>query len=787
MLAVVAVGFQWASAATLEVSVVDARGAAVPNLAVQVTVNVAQPSPHEESTACGNTNLAGKVSCAGLPTGKARLSLTRPDGYEVIGLGNLQSYGPLELTLTEAGPAPEVDLTLPAGEWLTIEPLGTPDASAFVSLSFLSTTASAFGDARLMPIRRAAVLVPPGTWEFSSRASRASLGAILLDGVPLPRDKALITIVSGSGERHMSLQLEPPSKIMGTVRSSALPDETALQFLDLRAERSRPQTMKVKPNGTYSIELDPGPWRVALTTACEQAALPAPMDVELTSGEQKRLDFELDASKCPIVEKAVLEVTVSSPDEQKLGGGKILLSVIGPDGQRKKRDSTFAMGDKSLSRRFEALPLGEYLVEFSSDGVCPSEATVRLTEPGKTHSVSLAPKRGATVRVSTKLPEGKSVPVRVKLTPPDKQDAPFDPDHPASRWIKLDASGNGEATGFVPGEYVVHAQIDESPQLDYIAKLRVDRDALASDLRVKLVDGKPATLQVVIVPAARLTATLVCLDGGALPFNSAFVWQLRADRPPPPDPTRLAEIPRSEAPFVSVALSGDRADQLVVSQLDPRRSHIAIAFTGMDRLNFPPGTEDPSLAQVIDLRADKPYDLGVIAVDCHPALQFSLKLGTERALLDLRNAEVAAEYSVKEGEWSTIEEVVAKRESIELRDLPEAAASVRITLRHAHLVPDAPLSWTVPSTAFIRGKTLRRAFDLKPEQIGGAIARPTDVIALRLKSGERDWVVGDGTHLPAGRYEVAGCRDTECKQLTSSWSAIEVKVGETTTLPRVEP
>ena len=414
---------------------------------------------------------------------------------------------------------------------------------------------------------------------------------------------------------------------------------------------------------------------------------------------------------------------------------------------------------------------------------------------------------GAEVRLRTHDPAGEPLP-GVELTVERLGEAPDTLLQAADfleakryRTAVTDHSGRASIRGLYPGTYLTRARLRGERGTRGVIALGADGDDLERELEIEIAGTETVSLVGRMLPAASLSASLVCSDGWDLP-DTVAVRVIDAYGAEPRD-FDLGEAAGAgpELAFAddAVLLGGRLRDRLTVGPFEQGVYYLALKPDGFDRWTWAFETHDADYAAKlqIDLAEGSAsegsgalvdIDLGQLQVECAPAIDLLPEVagatpeGKKIAFPDVREVTVSASFFDLE-----IEKEVKRRLSIirrdgriRLRDCPGGQLRLDFTLAHPHLLPEPELTWQL-EIELERGDY--REIVPEVEALGGSIRiagagasatlRGPDGVERRVsfENGEAEIA-----SLIPGRYrlEVSGPEDEPIRV----WRVLEVRAGE---------
>ncbi|MDX1390215.1 MAG: hypothetical protein R3344_13570, partial [Acidobacteriota bacterium] len=342
--------------------------------------------------------------------------------------------------------------------------------------------------------------------------------------------------------------------------------------------------------------------------------------------------------------------------------------------------------------------------------------------------------------------------------------------------------------GLYPGRYAVMGRLRGA--LAATRFVRVRDDGEPQDQIEILLDGEEERrIELAVRPAASLSGSMVCTDGGSLPgatsIRALAPGDEDVDARDDPDLMTSALLAIDDQP-----LTGKHDDRFLAGPFEERQIQLALRPNGYAIWTWALSTEQREYAAVITTALGETDDLGTIQIECGPVAEVIPIVVDGSPLPDLRDVEVwAIATALRDNpEGHSVRPRVERRfDSVLLRDLPEGEIEIELTLSHPHFLPTAEQRWVFENEVE-RG----RLVTLEPSlpSVGGAIvvfgakgdtARLTGPEGLLRESEETDGSVRF-VSVPAGVYRVEMCRDTACDEVRRVWDAAVVEIGETVKL-----
>jgi hypothetical protein len=527
------------------------------------------------------------------------------------------------------------------------------------------------------------------------------------------RDVA-IELPPGAPDTFLEWTVAAPGHVSGTTSSAGQPVGIPLR-LEMMAPGSwaqaqeaagwpvpREVTASSDDRGRWEVRLPDGTWRVQPAFPQDAGVVSQPefVIVEVPAGGAARADFELELPEREgqLGAKGPHNVTVyvSAPDAKPL---KAAVKIF-----RAGTEEVVASSGPEVGPSF-TLPAGSYRIVGSHpdylDGSAALTDFVPPPEP-KREGVKVSLRDGGTLRVHAR--DEKDLPVervRLRLDGPDEKE----------RSKATDASGRATFSGLPPGKFVLDGAAEGSTN---------ERIAWDGGTTLVLTEGESTERRLRVLPAATLTASLVCLEGQALPAQvSARVVPSDGD---PKDGL--------EKPLLDSLIAVEPEGKISVGPLEEGGVRLWVLPKDFDRGTWAPGTEEPAESSKVQIEGTGPMDLGTLQIHCGP--RASLELDSNAPPVDLRLGLAQVKGVLLEGYDPVTGEVrqrvplrplslARRQDGLEASGLPEGTVELTFTLC-SQAAPEAqggqemcaplegvrviPVHWTIRVPA-VRGKISR--------------------------------------------------------------------------------
>ncbi|MDX1388000.1 MAG: hypothetical protein R3344_02365 [Acidobacteriota bacterium] len=544
----------------------------------------------------------------------------------------------------------------------------------------------------------------------------------------------------------------------------------------------------------YEIVLPDGRWSVRPSGAGVVWSDPEEEIVVLAPGEERRVDFTV---RLESGDSSELLVNVTAAEGRWAPIEEARVEVWSLDDSGSPLAKVGEGETKSWPRpaRIYGLPAGKYLVVAGHPDYLEGRQPIDYEpDPEDPRTVDIRLPAGAAV-LATALDEDDTpvpeVDVRViRLDdPPDivLEDQRFR-DAKKLREGPTDTTGHIKLTGLYPGRYAVMGRLRGALAATRFVRV-MDDGKQKDEIEITLGGEEERRVELAVRPAASVSGSLACTDGGSLPGATS----IRALPPGNDDIDRREDPDLTENALLTVddlALTGKHGDRFLAGPFEERPIQLALRPSGYAIWTWALSTEQREYAAVLTTSLGDTDDLGTIQIECGPAAEAIPVVGNESPLPDLRDVEVRATATALRDNpqrRSVRPRIEQHADSVLLRDLPEGKIEIELVLSHPHFLPTDEQRWVFESE-IDRGRLVIVEPDIPA--IGGAIVVPgTDGNTARL-GGAGDFVretdVEDNrarfVSVPAGTYRVELCADADCAEVRRVWEKIVVEVGETLTL-----
>ena len=647
-----------------------------------------------------------------------------------------------------------------------------------------------------------------GRWELRLAPPGGYLLVDLdVNGTSVAGSVAQIDVRPGSRTQYVTWYLMAPARLEGTVyfdgesfpvtiRADLIEGGEWLAGAEARGGSHYTPVLAFPDTRTrdYAMDLPDGWWRVRPIGDGLIEADPSEIELEISAGEHRRLDFTLRGGSSESAQG--LEVSVSSPSGERVNDAIVELWPADP-GQRGESPLARARTQRGGSARLSNLEPGTYRLVAGHKSYRETAQTITFDpEDDDTRSQSIQLRQATDLTVL--LQSAEETDTRGGAVELARVDGAIETELAEERFLRrlrkpsaeFDATGRARVLGIYAGTYRVKAYHD---RVFYEFK---QGSRWVEEAEVSFGDAESVQLEARAVPAATVAGSLYCEGGEPMPTRA----EVRVVRPSarPADP--LDDAWEAGVVFErEVLLGGEQRDAFRVGPLQHGSYLIAVQPATFGRWTWAFGTEDGNDAQAFEVNAEEQVDLGEIAVDCSPAVRITLDVPSDRGVPDLsetswqRDLEFAATVVTQEGKSLELRRPTVERYErlMKLRDLPEGELRGEIWLRHDYFVPD---EWVYVPIEGTLSRGVRFDVVMPVVDVGGAIeltdaSRSAEASLLVSTDGaERVELFQDGAasfrNLSIGTYQMQLCADAACENRLGDPEAIEVTELRTIKLKR---
>lgn len=664
----------------------------------------------------------------------------------------------------------------------------------------------------------------PGRWEVLLEPPQGFLlSDVEVDGRSIEGFRPVLEIQRGSPTRYVTWYFSAPCRVSGTVHFE---DERIGVWIEAllvepgpwieQAERRGGSSFRSVRAGLddrdrYEMVLPDGTWRLRARGPDVESADPPAAELELRPGDEDRVDFVVrgDADGA----RGSLIVDVLGPTGRRIEDAAVEVWPLAEAERGSEPAARAVVRYRAMVRGLEAgdwliaaahpefLEGTEELLGYEPDPDKPGQATVRLERAIRVHGVARDDKDEPVPGVRLSLARTDDGPQTI-VAKPEIREALRNPQ------ATSDASGHAWIESAWPGPYRATAELTGPRAGTRFVRFQPERGAPVDELELELTPGtEERKVEMVVQPAANLTGELVCLTDRRLPGAASLVAVPGVEDPDdeaPPAERLPADGDAAEQPWPASALwlpdqplRGERRNGFVAGPLEADAYRFAVRPAGFDRWTWAPGAEQRARASAIPVAEGEAVDLGILPIDCGPAIRIAPRVTGKLPLPDLRELGGDPDLVVLDGtvthdrrdrrvQRATVE---ADRDSVVLRELPEGQARLEVTLVHGYFLPTPDLTFAVEGP-LEPGLTLHAA-PVVPG-IGGMVevrVEPRTAAAARLlpeNGPARVTPTAEGVavfpSVPAGPHRVELCADAACATVLRAWDDVAVEPLTTVTL-----
>ena len=682
-------------------------------------------------------------------------------------------------------------------------------------------------------------VLPPGVWDVTVEPRPGYLlVAFDRDRVPLPGHGTRLDLLNEPAATFLTWTYVTPAEIEGT----ALTDDGRVAPVEIVARLTVPgpwhpaaverggsifDRVTTNPDpihGTYRMVVPDGRWQVQPEAPNLVASEPEAVDLTLVPGQNGRADFVVRTESQEGERQFVVEV--ENERGVKLRQAAVEIYSLTDLSEPVRSGTTDNYGSVSL----DGLDAGSYRVIAGHADYLEGRLDLPEYDP-----------KNPEVRAfcTVRLPDGGEVRLRA-FDPADEplagveltvERAGEDPDTELkstdiakakhTRTVVTDRSGRASLLGFYPGSYRARAKLKgEHGSRGLIVLGRVGGAKLERDGELGIDGAETVELEGRMLPAASLSASLLCSDGWDLPDTvavrvfDAYDGERELDpRDFEPD-TVTGDDPGIAFANAGLILAGRTRDALSVGPFEQGVYYLALKPQDFDRWTWAFEAHEAAGASKLQIDVTDSglgtegalgnIDLGLFAVECAPAIDLlpavagavlpessgSLAVeGGEEGVApavtfpDIREVEVDARFFDLDTDQQVGRRLsILRRDGkIQLRNCPGGRLRLDFTLSHPHFLPEPSLTWQV-EMELERG--MYRQIVTEVEALGGAIviAGAGGSATLRGANDLRRHARFEAGEvlfpsLVPGRYEVevSGIDD----ETERAWRDLEVRAGET--------
>ncbi len=690
-------------------------------------------------------------------------------------------------------------------------------------------------------------VLPPGVWDVTVEPKPGYLlVAFDRDRVPLPGHSARLDLLHEPAATFLTWTYVTPAAIEGTAFTDTgrvAPVEIVARLIEpgpwhpAVVERGGSIFDRLTANpdpihGTYHMVVPDGRWQVQPEAPGLLASEPETVDLTLVPGQSGRADFivrmepgkdrrrfvvEVENERGVKLRQAVVEVVdLTEPAEPIRWGATGDYGRVSLDGLDAGSYRLIAGHANYLEGRLE-------LPDYDPKGpeVRPSY-TVRLPDGAEIRLRALDPADEPLAGVELTVERAGEDPA-TELKSADVADSK------RVRTAITDQSGRTSLRGYYPGTFGAHAKLRGERGSRGLIQLgraggepteyRAGGGRPQREFKLEIEGTETVELEGRMLPAASLSASLLCSDGWDLPDTVAVrVWDAydgqRELDPRDFDPDADAEDGLGIA-FAAdgLILGGRTRDALTVGPFEQGVYYLALKPQDFDRWTWAFEADDGAGASKLQVNVGGDFgaggaggavlgdvDLGLLAVECAPAVDLlpAVAAGVPPeaetgghdtvpvGFPDVREVAVEARFFDLEADKPAGGRlsIIRRDGRIRLRNCPGGRLRLDFSLSHPHLLPEPTLSWQV-EIELERGAY--RQIVPEVEALGGSIVIPGAGGSATLHGDDgvrRDVVFEAGTaefvSLVPGRYRLEVAADGEPGDASMRvWRDLEVRAGET--------
>ncbi len=793
-------------AGQLNVVVTDRDGRALSGVPVRIEV-VRTTDPQDRyrwihGPSRATSDGSGKVRFSGLVPGSYAVHATPPDGFVDPALNPFAEQP--RVTFTKAHERLEVSLALWRGGPLALEMevLEGPERSTGrvqvrslegESRREISLEDGLAREVMLLPGRYEVALTPPeGLLLVDLSTSEQRLGG----------GRVLVEIEEGWHSRHVHWKVGASARIEGSLRYEntnrrASPvarliaaGSWAEQLVEtggweLKRVRGR---LSDRSGEHYEMFLPEGQWRVSIADD-GLFSDPESIDLRVAAGGVGHADFLVRAEESP----CSLVVSVRGP--RTGADDRIRDALVGLWHEEDDPFEVLPLRVRSTGRIyrvvFRDLEPGDYRVVARHEKLLDAERRVKVVcnEEERRTDLSISLDSAAPIRFEAR--DGKGRPVRGALLVAEALDAPQralfnekDQEH-FSREARSDDSGRGRLEGLPSGSYRLRPRMTGRHARELFVRIRDGAFGVLETKDVHAGGTQELQVQLLVLPAATIAATLVCDDGKKLP-DAVDLRAFDLYALPAGDDVATIEPDDAELRLEALTLGGIAREDVTIGPLEEGSYLLALKPYGFERWSWLGSDRGPENADRLTTRVDESAPAGLVYLPCAPRAEISIELDDESLLEDLfdpHRGRASAEMILEPSGETRVLDADLREGLVVVGGIPPAEGEIRVVLEHPHLLPDGVVETRVTGR-FERGHIATGRF---PETaLGGAIEVHATSPALQLSGASVERVVAgedEGVLIAAlepGRYLLSACLDPECLELAGSPLSVIVEQGLTT-------
>jgi len=755
----------------------------------------------------GTTDHAGRVELETTRTGVYRVELSRLAEPTLVDPNDDPLRPPPRLTVRSADDQVEIEVAVGRGAPVAIDarvdPAEPPLPEHTIVLTHLDTGFEIRDRTSNFPVRLA---LARGRWVARLEPHPGYLLAgVDHDGEAIDGHEVILDATLSGQRHHLNWYFTAPARLHGyvffdgdrqldcVVRATMIEPGPWIDDVRRRGgsrfERVHAPLRRHDDRLYYEMVVPDG--HVDLRPVCRPDISHEPEEVmlDLVPGDTREIDFSV---KPEAAGEAEVRIHVRARDRFGVAGATVGAWPVEDDPLAMApvlTVTTDAMGRATL----RGLGDGEWRVIAAHPEYLEAEAEVALGDEGR-RATTITLEDGAAVRAVARDDQDEhvfGVDLVVERTEPAPLAIRTEEMIAAKERVELqtDRAGEARSEGLPPGTYRVSGTLAGPRRKDSFVAIGVDGEMPTRTTELVIAGTETVTLDVRLIPAAHVTGTLACDDGGLLPTTASLRLL----------PVTLAWADEHEsAPLTGSALAavddeplaGELLDRFDLGPIDFGAYLVALRPTGFDRWTFAHSAARPDEATRIDVDIAEPLDLGDVAVECRPVIDLVATVRSTDPVPDLRLARVEAHWwSERDGHGNEHGplgvELLERR--IRLRGAPEGPVRVTATVGHAHFLPDPTIELDT-TIELVRGRrfTIPRPVDA----VGGSLDVRTDGRLAELATADRPvqvQAIEGGRALfenvePAS-YRVRVCSDETCAHPLGEWTDVTIRPASHVELP----
>ncbi len=578
-------------------------------------------------------------------------------------------------------------------------------------------------------------LLPPGVWEVSVKPRPGYLlVALERDRVPLPGHSARLDLVHEPAATFLIWTYVAPAEIEGWItEASGKPPAVQIAatlvepgpWHEAVVERGGSifQRLATSPDphsGYYKMVVPDGRWRVAPVAENLESSEPEAVELTLAPGETGRADFTVRLGKG----SGRKFFTVRVVNERGVGVSDAAVEVY--DSSDSAEPLRSGVTRRHGYAELDGLGAGSYLLVAGHADYLEGQRALPEYDPGDPEKRRIPPvvlPDGAEIRLRATDPVDEPL-AGVELTAERLGDPP-DLTIQAEKFVKAklsrsavtDQSGRTSVKGFYPGTYRLRAKLQGQRGTRGLIDLGLHESDLRRELELEISGKEKVEVFGRLVPAASLSASLVCLDGWDM-TDTVAVRVLKAFVEPADFVPDDAVEGDPEVAFADdeVFLTGRLRDRLTVGPFEQGIYYLALKPRDFDRWTWMFESYDPAEAAKlqVDVAAGDvtrqageegfssgpalaDVELGQLRVECAPAIDLLPAVAGDVAFPDVREVQVTARVFDLDADKEIRHRlsIIRRDGRIQLGNCPGGRLRFDVTLSHPHFLPESSLTWQI--------------------------------------------------------------------------------------------